>query len=105
MPNTTENTIRNALRTVLDPEIGINVVDLGLIYAVDVAAPTVTIRMTMTTPSCPMGKLLQDEVYAAAQAALGAGWQLDVQLVWQPAWTPQCMSAAARTHFGWEPGL
>ncbi len=104
MPNTTENTIRNALRTVLD----LKSASMWSIWA------DLRRRRCRTDgdhshdhddAKLPHGQAAAGRVYAAAQAALGAGWQLDVQLVWQPAWTPQCMSAAARTHFGWEPGL
>jgi len=104
MSNPTDFTLREAMREVIDPEIGINIVDLGLIYAVTIAEQHVTVTMTMTTPSCPMGGMLQDDVQATVQSLLGDDWQVDVELVWEPPWSPGMMSEDAREHFGWEHG-
>lgn len=93
--------IRGALREVIDPEVGMNVVDLGLIYGIDAAGQRVNITMTMTTPACPMGSYLTDRVREAAQQAVPEAGEIRVDLVWEPHWSPEMMSDHAKRHFGW----
>ena len=89
-----------AIATVLDPEAGMNVVDLGLVYGVVVDADRVVVTMTMTTPSCPVGDYLAD---AVRDAILDAHPQcaVTVEVTFDPPWTPDRMSDAARAKFGW----
>ncbi|MCP5365937.1 MAG: metal-sulfur cluster assembly factor [Hyphomicrobiales bacterium] len=97
--------IRAALVDVVDPEVGINVVDLGLIYDIAATAGRIRIEMTMTTPSCPMGTMLVDEVARAAQGAVAAGGAdapVDVDLVWEPAWHPGLIAEDVRRRLGWK---
>lgn len=96
-----EETVREALRQVLDPEIGINIVDLGLIYAVEVGEARIALTMTLTSPTCPMGDLLLDEVEDALRR-LAPEAEVDLEVVWEPPWSPERMSEAARTQFGWD---
>ncbi|MFI4980945.1 MAG: metal-sulfur cluster assembly factor [Nevskiales bacterium] len=91
--------VREALRNIVDPEIGINIVDLGLVYAVEADRQTVRVRMTMTTPSCPMGGMLAEEVRALIRQRFPAA-TVDVDLVWDPPWQPDMMSPAARSQLG-----
>jgi metal-sulfur cluster biosynthetic enzyme len=91
----------DALRTVDDPEAGINVVDLGLIYSVDVDDARVRVVMTMTTPACPVADVLTERVQATIESMVPAGTAVEVDLVWEPIWNPSMMSDAAKTHFGW----
>lgn len=93
--------VRDALRRVIDPEAGINIVELGLVYAIEVEAARVTIDLTMTSPACPMGEMIVDEAREAVEALLPPGASVDLRLVWEPPWTPACMSESARAHFGW----
>lgn len=93
--------VRDALRRVIDPEAGINIVELGLVYAIEVEAARVTIDLTMTSPACPMGEMIVDEAREAVEALLPPGASVDLRLVWEPPWTPACMSESARSHFGW----
>lgn len=95
------NAILAELRQVIDPEVGMNIVDLGLVYRVDVAADAVAIDMTMTSPACPMGDMMVDEVKTVVAAIVPAGVRIEVQLVWSPPWEPSRMSEAARKHFQW----
>ncbi len=95
------NAILAELRQVIDPEVGMNIVDLGLVYRVDVAADAVAIDMTMTSPACPMGDMMVDEVKTVVAALVPAGVRIEVQLVWSPPWEPSRMSEAARKHFQW----
>lgn len=100
-PRPDEAAIRDLLRQVIDPEAGINIVDLGLVYRVEVAPQAVLIEMTMTSPACPLGEMIMDQARAAVAPALPAGWSADVRLVWEPPWQPSMMSASSREHFGW----
>jgi len=88
------------LRTVFDPEIPVNIYELGLIYDVDVDADgAARIRMTLTTPMCPAAEELPPEVESKARAVEGiTSVQLD--LVWEPPWSPDRMSESARLELG-----
>lgn len=96
--------ILDALRQVIDPEAGIDIVALGLVYGVDCRSDAVCITLTMTSPACPLGEMICDEAHAAVAPLLAAAQTLDVQLVWEPPWGPERMSETARAHFGWEDG-
>lgn len=96
----TYDDVITALKQVIDPELGINIVDLGLIYEVQVLDDDVLITMTMTTPACPLGSHLVDEATFAVEQFTGAA-SVDIQLVWQPAWDPIMMSPAAKQQLGW----
>ncbi len=100
-PSPVEERIRAALREVIDPEVGMNVVDLGLIYGIEVAENHVRVSMTMTTPACPMGSYLTDRVREVVQQAWPEAGDVEVDLVWDPPWDPHMMSDHARRHFGW----
>lgn len=91
-----------ALSTVSDPEHGINIVDLGLVYGVDVAPGQVTVRLTLTSPGCPMGNLILGDAEEAVQGVVTPGTVVDLELVWEPPWGPERMSDAAKQHFGWD---
>jgi len=92
--------IRNALRSVIDPELGYNIVDLGLVYDICVQDGCIaSITMTTTTPGCPATRYLKD---GAANSAWGVpGIELvNVELTYDPAWTPEMMSPEAKTALG-----
>jgi len=97
----TEEKIREALRSVDDPEVGMNIVDLGLVYRIDITPERVRVELTMTTPACPMGDLITENARRAVGAALPESVAVDVALVWDPPWTPDMMSESARQTFGW----
>lgn len=96
-----EESVRQALRTVEDPEAGMNIVDLGLVYAIAVEPGRVRVEMTMTSPACPVGAYLVDESAAAIRAVAPEGTDVQVDLVWEPPWTPDRMSPEAQSRFGW----
>jgi len=100
----TESEVCDALRQVEDPEAGMSIVDLGLVYGVDVTPTRVHVRMTMTSPACPVAPYIVEESVAAIRAAAPGVPDVDVELVWDPPWTPERMSAAARERFGWDSG-
>lgn len=94
-------TVRTALRQVIDPEAGMNIVDLGLIYRIEAGVDALIVEMTMTSPACPMGEMITAEVEAVLEDLLPAAIKPDVRLVWSPPWEPSLMSEGARQHFGW----
>ncbi len=96
-----EQAIRDALRKVIDPEAGMNVVDLGLVYGVRVNPSGIEVDLTMTSPACPMGEMIVREAREALAALAEAGGAITVNLVWDPPWSADRMSEAAKRHFGW----
>jgi len=95
----TEAEVMNALRYVIDPEIGLNIVDLGLVYDIIIEEAMITITMTLTTPGCPMHSSITG--WAENQVkALEPGYEVFVNLVWEPRWTPDKMSDEARQMLG-----
>ncbi len=98
-----EAQIREALRNVIDPELGMNIVALGLIYRIDVTADKVLIDLTMTSPACPMGDMIMEDVERTLSEMLPSGVSFEAQLVWEPPWNPSMMDASAKAHFGWTP--
>ena len=102
MPETlTEDAIRDALRFVVDPEVGLNIVDLGLVYGIEVSGERIGVRMTMTTPACPVADTLVEEARAAVRGAAPGIPDVEIELVWDPPWNPGMMSEIARERFGW----
>jgi metal-sulfur cluster biosynthetic enzyme len=96
---TAEQALEN-LKNVYDPEIGINIVDLGLVYDVDVSDTNdVLVTMTLTSLGCPLGPVIVQEVTSAMSAMPNLG-DVDVKLVWSPAWSPEKMSEEARDELG-----
>ena len=91
---------RAALRTVIDPELGYNIVDLGLVYAVTVdAAGMLRVRMTTTTRGCPATDYLMQGAQQALQQLPGCAG-IEIELTYEPPWTPAQMSPMARLHLG-----
>jgi metal-sulfur cluster biosynthetic enzyme len=97
----TEDRVRAALEHVIDPEIGMDVVTLGLVYAVDVHDGAVRVAMTMTTRTCPLGDMLAAEAETAIRNHVAGATSVRVDLVWEPAWQPSMMSSAAKERLGW----
>ncbi|MBI5256329.1 MAG: metal-sulfur cluster assembly factor [Burkholderiales bacterium] len=93
--------ITEALRRVIDPEMALSIVDIGLVYRVAVLADRVQVAMTMTSAACPVADLLVSEVEAALDALLPVDLAIQVELVWEPAWTPERMSPDARRFMRW----
>jgi len=98
MTSLDEELVRDALSQVMDPEAGMNIVDLGLVYSIDAGEHGVHVRMTMTSAACPMADLIVDDACAALQAVLPGDIPVDVEMVWDPPWTPDRMSTHARAN-------
>jgi metal-sulfur cluster biosynthetic enzyme len=94
-----EAAIRTALRGVKDPEAGINIVDLGLIYDVAVTEAHVDVTMTLTSPGCPAGGQIMGDSEAAVKAVDGVE-SVSIELVWEPYWTPERIDPKVRAFLG-----
>lgn len=103
MDPTLEQQVIKALRTCYDPEIPVNIHELGLVYElhVDEAAGSVGIKMTLTSPNCPVAGSLPCQVEEKVRAVPGVS-QAKVELVWEPPWDPSRMSEAARLTLGFD---
>lgn len=89
------------LRRLDDPELGVNVVDLGLVYECEVSEGGVRVALTATTPACPLAPYLVSEAERLLREAF-EGADVRVELTWEPPWAPERMSAVAREWLGWE---
>lgn len=96
---TNGDTVLEALRQVIDPEIGCNIVDLGLVYSIAMENGIVTIKMTLTTPGCPMHETICSGVKNVLEEMPGVS-DVEVELVWDPPWHPSMMSQAGRSLTG-----
>ncbi len=90
----------NALREVIDPELGLDVVELGLVYDVVVEGGDVRVALTMTTAACPLGEHIASEAEERVRGVEGVV-HARVDLVWDPPWSPARMSERAKTALGW----
>ncbi len=96
----TEEEVRDALTTILDPEIGINIVDLGLIYGTDIEDDgEIRVTMTLTAPGCPLSGYIGTAVDTAVGELEGVT-KVDVDIVWSPPWNPSMMSEDAKLELG-----
>jgi metal-sulfur cluster biosynthetic enzyme len=95
----TQDAVFDALREVVDPELGINLVDLGLIYGVEIDEGQVQVDMTLTTPGCPMHSYIARQAWMAVNDLPGVA-ETSVRVVWEPRWTPDRLSPAARAQLG-----
>lgn len=90
-----------ALRRVDDPEVGISIVDLGLVCGIDRRPEEIVVRLTMTSPACPLSSVIEDEIRQALVPLVDAGTQVRIELVYDPPWEPSRMSASAKAALGW----
>jgi len=90
------------LREVVDPELGINIVDLGLVYDVAIENGTARVAVTMTTPACPLHAYVLEAIESVLRRKVPQIHEVDVRLVWEPPWHPDMMSPEAKRQLGWE---
>ncbi|HLG70045.1 MAG TPA: metal-sulfur cluster assembly factor [Chloroflexota bacterium] len=95
-----EEALLSALKNVYDPELGVNVVDLGLIYGIEQKDGNILVDMTMTTPGCPLHESMLQGVGDALSIFPGVK-RVEVRLVWEPLWTPDRISDEGRQVLGW----
>ena len=91
--------VRLALRRVKDPEIGLNIIDLGLVYDVTVDGADVTVDMSLTSPGCPAGPQILHEAEEQVRTLTGIG-AVNVNLIWSPPWTPERIEPRVRAYLG-----
>ena len=99
-PLITEDVVREALTEVIDPELGENVVDLGLVYGVHLQGARVEVDLTLTTPGCPLHASLHSAAERAIRLMVPGVEDVDVRLVFEPRWTPERIHPAARRRLG-----
>ena len=100
-PEFLRQSVLKALRRVVDPELALSIVDVGLVRGVEARPGLVRVRLTMTSAACPVADVIVDDVHAELDRALPAGAATAVELVWEPPWTQADMSARARAFMGW----
>jgi FeS assembly SUF system protein len=99
-PRELEEKVINVLKTIFDPEIPVNIYELGLVYRVRIESPDqVYIKMTLTSPQCPVAESLPIEVESRVKSLEEVSF-VDVEIVWEPPWTPEMMSEAAKLELG-----
>jgi len=101
MPPIAREQIVAALQTVLDPEVGIDVIELGLVYGIAVIDGGVRLDMTMTSAACPLNSYFQEAVEWAIRSRIPQATAVELHWVWQPSWDPAMMSPEARRQMGW----
>ena len=91
-----------SLYSVIDPELGVNIVDLGLVYSLDLAGDVAHVQMTMTTPACPLHTYLTTGVQNAITESMPSIRTVEVDLTFNPPWDPNMMSGRAKYQLGWQ---
>ena len=94
--------ITAALERVIDPEMAIDIVGLGLVHEVASDAAGTRVTLTMTSAACPVSELIVEDIEHELHAALGGAHEVRVTLCWDPPWSPERLSARARQTLGWE---
>ena len=100
-PEDLREPIRRALTKVVDPEVAMSIVDVGLIYGVEVTPDKVHILLTMTSAACPVTDAIMDDAEAQLDRAVPQHMLVQLELVWEPPWTMDRMSQRARRFMGW----
>lgn len=93
--------VDQALRRVVDPEVAMNIVDVGLVYSVNVNDKRVHVRVTMTSAACPVADVIVGDIEQQLDRAVPADLLIQVELVWEPPWTPARLSDSAKRFMGW----
>ena len=95
----TKEDVFEALREVEDPELGMDIVELGLVYDADIEGPKVTVKHTLTSMGCPAGPMIQEGIQEAVAQVPGVE-EVEAELTWDPPWTPEMMSDDAKFILG-----
>lgn len=97
--NPIESEVYEALKGVLDPEVGLNIVDMGLLYNITATTEEIHISMTLTSPGCPMGDMIMEDVEDTVKA-IAPDAKVMVALTWDPAWSSEMISKEGRRFLG-----
>ena len=95
----TENEVIEVLKQCYDPEIPINIVDLGLVYEIKISEHKIYIKMTLTSPFCPMSSFIQSDIKSKLENLEGIN-EAEIDIVWEPPWSPDKVSEAAKAQLG-----
>jgi len=93
--------IERALQSVVDPELAMSIVDVGLVYGVTVRDRRAHVVVTMTSVACPVADVIVEDIEAELDRVIPSEMTIDVELVWEPAWNAERMSAAGKAFMGW----
>jgi metal-sulfur cluster biosynthetic enzyme len=93
--------VDEALQRVVDPEVAMTIVDVGLVYGVNVSDERLRVLLTMTSAACPVTDLIVDDVETELERIAPPAMRVDVELVWEPAWSSDRMSRRAKAFMGW----
>jgi metal-sulfur cluster biosynthetic enzyme len=96
-----EAAVRDVLEGVFDPEVGINIVDLGLVYGIDITGDDVNVTMTLTTPGCPLHETIAEAVDTSIHYFIPDVENVTIDLVWEPRWNTDMITPAGRKALGW----
>lgn len=99
MPELNEEIVKKSLRGVKDPELNLSIMDLGLVYDIEIADGVVELKMTLTSPGCPSGPEIMTDAERAVRALDGVS-DVNVELVWEPYWTPERIDPRVRAFLG-----
>lgn len=101
MANVTEADVLEAMKEVYDPEIGVNIVDLGLVFSAEIDDQTnVDVTMTLTSMGCPLGPVIINDIQRVVGAMEEINGDVEVNIVWSPPWSPEMMSEDAKDELG-----
>jgi metal-sulfur cluster biosynthetic enzyme len=100
-PDALRQPVVDALTRVVDPEVALSIVDVGLIYGVSVTAERLHVLLTMTSAACPVADLIIEEIESELDRIAPPGMQIEVELTWEPPWSPERMSERSRRIMGW----
>ena len=100
-PEALRHAVVAALTKVVDPELALSIVDVGLVCGVSVDEARAKVLLTMTSAACPVADLIVEEVQTELERVLPQGTWIDVELLWEPPWTPERMSPLAKTFMAW----
>lgn len=99
----TKQQVLSALKQVEDPELGIDVVNLGFIYDVEVEKKIIRVKYSLTTPGCPMASFIGQRIKAAVGKLVeDSSWEIELELVFEPMWNPDMMSDQAKKQLGYD---
>jgi metal-sulfur cluster biosynthetic enzyme len=100
-PSPLGDTVATALRRVTDPELAMDIVDVGLVYGVALQGDQLQVRVTMTSAACPVTEVIVEDIERELDAVVPPELFIRVDVVWDPPWSPERMSGPARTFMGW----
>ena len=100
--NKDEQRIYTALQSVIDPEVGENLIDLGLIYCIQIQNNIAKVTFSMTSQACPMSEMVIENIHDTVSKVLADNTALELDLVWEPEWEPTMMSEQAKQRLGWD---